>query len=427
MSHYQPKHASNSYYNNNYGSSYGYGYGYNGYNNYNNGYNGYGGGEPPRETSGFGRFMTVVISILMVAFDVILYFTQLLTLKYFVTVCVILLVIVILLHFLMRYYRPRGRFAAGVILSLIYAVLLILGGYYLLRTVSTLQDISTSESDTTIFQQLTATDYNDPFVMYISGIDSREGLVEDSRSDSNIIAVVNPSTKQVLLVSTPRDYYVELSVSNGEYDKLTHAGIYGVECSMDTLEMLYGVDIDYYFRVNFTGFEQIIDALGGITVYSDYTFDSTYSGVDTGTTYHYEEGYNDLDGTAALYFARERYAFADGDRQRGKNQLAVIEAVIDKITSPAILRDYTSLLDGLSGSFETSMPYDLMTSLVRNQLDDGTSWDVQSYSVDGESDTRYCYSLGAEASVVIPDESTVSYATELMNAVLAGEVVSVES
>ena len=256
------------------------------------------------------------------------------------------------------------------------------------------------------------------FIMYISGIDTYGSVSTKSRSDVNILAVVNTNTHQVLLVSTPRDYYVELSISNGVKDKLTHAGIYGVSVSVDTLEMLYDTEIDYYFRINFTGFEELIDALGGITVYSQYSF-------STGS-YSFSSGYNYLDGTAALAFARERYSFASGDRQRGKNQMAVIEGVIDKLTSTAILNNFSGILEGLEGSFETNMPYSELSALVKQQLSDGGSWDVVTYSVDGTGTYSTTYSMNQSLYVMVPDESTVSTAKELINSVLANEVVSVD-
>ena len=180
---------------------------------------------------------------------------------------------------------------------------------------SQIRALSTESIETTVQNnELTSTtvqDLNDNPVLniYISGSDTREStLPSRSRSDVNILASINTQTHQVLLISTPRDYYVPLSISNGVPDKLTHAGIYGVQVSMDTLSMLYEVPIDYYFRVNFNGFVDIIDALGGIDVYSDYTFDSgNVSG------YHFNEGWNSVNGEEALAFCRERYAFASGD------------------------------------------------------------------------------------------------------------------
>ncbi|MFQ6805373.1 MAG: LCP family protein [Lachnospiraceae bacterium] len=136
------------------------------------------------------------------------------------------------------------------------------------------------------------------FAVYISGVDTRSTqLIANSRCDVNILAVINADTRQVVLISTPRDYYVPLSISDGVPDKLTHAGIYGVQVSMDTLSMLYDTPIEYYFRVNFTGFKDIIDALGGVTVVSDYTFDTKNV-----AGYHFDEGENYMDGDAALAF-----------------------------------------------------------------------------------------------------------------------------
>lgn len=257
------------------------------------------------------------------------------------------------------------------------------------------------------------------FTLYISGIDTRGAMTAKSRSDVNIIATINTKTKQVLLVSTPRDYYVPLSISNGTPDKLTHAGIYGINVCMDTLGMLYDMDINYYFRLNFGGFVNIIDALGGITVNSDYDFDS---GNITG--YHFNQGENFVNGEQALVFARERYAFTEGDRQRGRNQMAVIEGVINKALSPDLLKNYTSVLSGIEGSFETNVPYDLLASLVRDQLNGGGSWNVVSYSVDGTGDTQKPYSMSQKAYVMVPDYTTVDKAKELMAQVRNGDVIS---
>jgi LCP family protein required for cell wall assembly len=255
------------------------------------------------------------------------------------------------------------------------------------------------------------------FSIYLSGIDTYGSISTKSRSDVNIIATVNTETHQILLVSTPRDYFIPLSISNGKEDKLTHAGIYGIQVSMDTLEMLYDTDIDYYFRVNFSGFQKIIDALGGITVDSDYSFTSQDG-------YSYSKGENTLDGARALSFARERHAFAEGDNQRGKNQMAVIKGVIKKAMSPELLMNYTSVLDAVDGNFETSMSYDLLASLVRDQLNTGSSWEVITYSATGEGSSAVPYSMSQTAYVMIPDMDSVETAKELMASVRAGKVIT---
>ena len=250
------------------------------------------------------------------------------------------------------------------------------------------------------------------YTIFVSGIDTRGGMTASSRSDVNIILTLNATTKQILMISTPRDYFVPLSISNGVPDKLTHAGIYGVNVCMDTLDMLYDININYYFRLNFAGFEQIIDALGGVTVNSDYDF--------TSGEYHFNQGENHLNGAQALVFARERYAFQEGDRQRGRDQMAVIQGVVDKATQPAFLKNYLSVLDSLDGAFETNVPYDVMASLVRKQLDEGGNWQVLSYSVDGTGDTQKPYSMSSKAYVMIPDQNTVDKAKVLMKKVREG-------
>lgn len=257
------------------------------------------------------------------------------------------------------------------------------------------------------------------YTIYVSGIDTRGEMTASSRSDVNIILTVNTRTKQILMISTPRDYFVPLSISNGVPDKLTHAGIYGVNVSMDTLNMLYDININYYFRLNFAGFEKIIDALGGITVNSDYEFDSQNT-----KGYHFNKGENHLNGEQALVFTRERYAFKEGDRQRGRDQMAVIQGVVDKATQPAFLKNYLSVMDSLDGCFETNIPYDIIASLVRRQLDEGGSWQVLSYSADGTGDTQKPYSMSQKAYVMIPDQTTVDKAKTLMKKVREGFMLS---
>lgn len=254
--------------------------------------------------------------------------------------------------------------------------------------------------------------------VYISGIDTYGDVSAKSRSDVNIIATVNTGTKQVLLVSTPRDYFVPLSISNGIPDKLTHAGIYGIDVSKDTLGMLYDIEIPYYFRVNFSGFSGIIDALGGITVHSDYDF--------TAGQYSYHVGENHLNGEQALAFARERYSFSEGDRQRGRNQMAVIKAVIQKAVSTELLKNFSSILKAVEGTFETSIPMTTITSLISAQLDEGGEWNIVMYSVDGTGDKQKPYSMSQNAYVMIPDQTTVEKAKELMRQVRDGEVISLD-
>ena len=261
----------------------------------------------------------------------------------------------------------------------------------------------------------------EPFVIYLSGVDTRGELTENARSDVNILAVVNPVTKQAALINTPRDYYVDLAGTESK-DKLTHAGLYGVETSMATLGNLYGVDVDHYIRINFAGFISIIDAIGGVDVYSDQAFTSVGSpGYYDPTTF--VEGWNHLDGKSALAFARERHAFASGDIQRGINQMKVIDAMLNKIKSPALLMGFSKIMDAASDCFVTSFSQDQISALVRMQLSDFAEWDIESYTVTGtSSSSTKCYSAkGQKLYVMKPDDSSVSKAREMLASVLGGE------
>ena len=252
------------------------------------------------------------------------------------------------------------------------------------------------------------------FVVYISGIDTTGPVSTKSRSDVNILMAINPITRKILLVNTPRDYYVPLSISGGVRDKLTHAGNYGINVSMDTLEMLYGIDVDYYVRLNFTSFVTIIDTLGGVNVNSDYSFNAG--------GYSFVKGNNNLNGAEALAFARERYSFGEGDRQRGRNQMAVIQAVINKITSPALLSNYTAILNNISSSIQTNIGNDEISDLVKMQLSDMRGWEVSSFSVDGTGASEYTFSMPRQkAYVMYPNEAIVNEAVNMIKGVLQEE------
>ncbi len=257
----------------------------------------------------------------------------------------------------------------------------------------------------------------EPFNVYITGIDTYGDISSVSRSDVNIVMTVNPKTKQILLTSIPRDYYVELHGKKGSKDKLTHAGIYGTDMSISTIEDLLGIEINYYIKVNFSSFIDIINTLGGIEVYSKYAFTSI-DGIK------YQEGDNNLNGEQALSFARERKAFSEGDRQRGANQQAVIEAVIKKMCSKSISTKYDSLLNSIEGKFQTNMSKNTITSLIKMQLDDMASWNVVSINLDGSNGKGITYSGGnQELYVMIPDWDTVDEASSTIKAVLDGTIL----
>lgn len=262
---------------------------------------------------------------------------------------------------------------------------------------------------------------DDCVTIYISGIDRYGSPNINSNSDVNIICTINKTTHQVLLLSTPRDFYVETTVSGANRDKLTHAGAYGVDVSEATLENLYGINIDYYMKINFSGFESVIDALGGIDVYSQYDFTAYHGG------YHYHQGMNRLNGKQALGFARERYSFGAGDRQRGRNQMEVIKGMINKITSKDMLMNYAGVMNSLSESIVTNMPQDEITSFFKLQLDENPSWDILTYSVNGKSSLEYTYSLpNKPVYVMIPNEEKIQTAKSYLDLLHRNEHVTID-
>ena len=218
----------------------------------------------------------------------------------------------------------------------------------------------------------------DSFNVYISGIDTYGPISSVSRSDVNIIMTVNRETKKILLTTTPRDSYVPIADGgNNQKDKLTHAGIYGVDASIHTLENLYGIDLNYYARLNFTSFLKLIDLLGGVDVYNDQEFTAHTNGK------FYSVGNVHLDSERALGFVRERYSLADGDRDRGRNQQKVIVAILQKLTSTEALKNYDGIIKGLQDSIQTNMPLETMMKLVNAQLESGGTYKINSQDLKG--------------------------------------------
>ena len=247
-------------------------------------------------------------------------------------------------------------------------------------------------------------DAGKPFNVLISGIDVYGDISQTSRSDVNIIVTVNPKTKKILLTSTPRDYYVPIpEVSDGVRDKLTHAGIYGVDATMRTLEDLYGIDITYFVRVNFDTLIKLVDAMDGLDVYVEYPFDAYTD------EYHFDKGWHDMFGDQVLAFCRERYSFADGDNQRGRNQEQVLKALLEKMMSPAILPHYAEILDSLDGFFQLNMPQEKISELVNMQLTDNAKWEILKQTADqGEGGLEPTYSGGSTPLYVMwPDYASV--------------------
>ena len=249
-----------------------------------------------------------------------------------------------------------------------------------------------------------------PFIIYISGTDSRGSVSDMARSDVNIVAVVNPKEYKVLLVSIPRDYYVQLHGTTGTKDKLTHAGVYGINMSINTIEDLLDIDINYYTKVSFNTLINLVDTIDGIDIYSDTEFTAT--GVNN-TKCNYIVGTQHVNGDCALRFARERKIYETGDRHRGQNQQEVITAIINKLSNPRYLISYDKMLKNTEGTLETNLSYEDITSLAKYELTNLKKWSVESISLDGTGDMLPTYSMGdINLYVMIPDENTINIAKE---------------
>lgn len=256
--------------------------------------------------------------------------------------------------------------------------------------------------------------HEEPFIVYLGGSDTRSGKLTKGRNDVNILAVVNPNTKQLLLVNTPRDYYVSNPAGEGAKDKLAHCGLYGLENSKEALSRLYGLPVAYGAVINFKGFEALIDALGGVTVYSESAFTTTIGG------YRIQQGANTLNGAQALAFARERSRVSGGDNTRGQHQMQVIAAMVRQLSAGNVLSRWREILDSLEGMFATDMPLTTMTKLLTNEIDNLDDWEIFSAAVTGTGGTDYNWSSGGKAYVMYPDES-VEQVAALMQRVMNGE------
>lgn len=260
-----------------------------------------------------------------------------------------------------------------------------------------------------------------PFNVLISGSDTRGGFDENGRSDVIMVATINPKTSTILLTSVPRDFYVTTACDaadgcmQGALDKITHTGIHGTNTTKRTVEQLLGVEINYTFKVGFDTVTDLVDALGGVDVYVEPGYAVTTS------TFSVHEGTNHLDGEHALAYARERYSYTEGDRQRTKNQQQVLMGIVNEATKPSVITKYASIMDAMANTFSTTMSNEEISDLIKYQINNNPKWKMEQYMVDGTGDTLMCAELGDAASVMVPNQSTVKMAKDKINAVLAGK------
>ena len=260
-----------------------------------------------------------------------------------------------------------------------------------------------------------------PFNVLISGSDTRGGFDENGRSDVIMVATINPKTSTILLTSVPRDFYVTTACDaadgcmQGALDKITHTGIHGTNTTKRTVEQLLGIEINYTFKVGFDTVTDLVDALGGVDVYVEPGYAVSTS------TFSVHEGTNHLDGEHALAYARERYSYTEGDRQRTKNQQQVLMGIVNEATKPSVITKYASIMDAMANTFSTTMSNEEISDLIKYQINNNPKWKMEQYMVDGTGDTLMCAELGDAASVMVPDQSTVKLAKDKINAVLAGK------
>lgn len=365
----------------------------------------------------FPRKKPYIVALLLMGVAAIGFLVMLIVLNTFPPDLTILMIVVMMALLLITCFlfasRYRWKRVIGIFVALIFVAGLVSLTGFMGSTYAMLNKVSGGATDASGPSSKGVAITEEPFNIYITGIDQweEEKGLDLERSDVNMIVTVNPRTKKVLLTSIPRDSYIKLHTAQ-QMDKLTHTGVYGVEETLSTVEDWMGIDINYYVKMNFTAVRDIINAMGGIRVYSPVEFDSSLKG------YHYKKGWNDLGGREALYFARERHAFEGQDSIRVENQQRVMKAIIKKMTSStALLTNYGKVLDAAGNNLSTNMSADEMKELVKMQLAELANWDIQSQKLKGDYDMDYVASLSSKNkySVYRVDEDSLNKCIKAIN------------
>ena len=361
-----------------------------------------------RKAGKLDRLLWVVQLVSSAFFAGAMVILGILPLKYMAVLIVVILLLLLLVRSMQkRALKSRKKKRSGKGIAVIASVVFLVGGFYALKVNAALDKIATGEESGQYVQAHAMEVTEQPFNVYISGIDVYGEITQESRSDVNLIATINPKTHKILLTTTPRDYYVTIpGVSGEKRDKLTHAGIYGIDTSIATLENLYETDIPFYVRVNFTSVEEIVDVMGGVDVESELAFTT---GEEAGAIVEVKEGKNHFTGKEALAFVRERKALAAGDNQRGKNQQALLTGLIKQAISPMIIFRANDMINSVTGNAETNMSEAQIKSLIRMQIGDMKGWEIESMAATGDdSGKKNCYSYsGGPLYVTVPDMSSV--------------------
>lgn len=357
----------------------------------------------------------ILLALATAAMFVVLIITDFFPSDLTIIISVSLLLVLVLICLLFS-SRRRWKRVLGILLAAVFVVAIASVANFMGSTYAMFNRISASSTSAIGPEAKNVNVTEEPFNIYITGIDQWEtekGL-DLERSDVNMIVTVNPVTKKVLLTSIPRDSYVKLHTAQ-QMDKLTHTGVYGVDETLNTVEDWLGINLNYYAKLNFSGTRDIIDAMGRIDVYSPVSFDSTKK------DFHYKKGWNHLDGQQALFFARERKAFEGLDSVRVDNQQEVVKAVIRKMTSSTtLLTRYGDIMDAAGNNMSTNMPADAITELVKMQIGELCDWDIESQKIDGEYDMDYVASLSQKNmySVYKTKESSVKRCVDSIDEVM---------
>ena len=373
----------------------------------------------PMKRRAFPRKPAYIIGILLmaaaaIAFLVMLIFADLLPSDLTIILAVVVIALLMLTCFMFA-SRYRWKRIIGIVIALVFVLVLVSVTGFMKSTFDTMNQISAAGISAEGPYAKSVNVVEEPFNIYITGIDQweEEKGYDLERSDVNMIVTVNPLTKKVLLTSIPRDSYVMLHTAQA-MDKLTHTGVYGVDETVNTVQDWLGIDLNYYVKMNFTAVRDIINAMGGIRVYSPVEFDSSLR------PYHYKKGWNDLGGRQALFFARERHAFEGQDSVRVENQQRVLKAIIKKMTSSTtLLTSYDDVMAAAGKNMSTNMSSKDISELVKMQITDLAEWDIQSQKITGEYGEDYVASLSQrnKYSVYYTDPASVSECLNKIEAV----------
>ena len=347
----------------------------------------------PMKRRAFPRKPVYIVAVLLMGIATIVFLAMLILADLLPPDLTIILTVIVIALLLLTCFmlssRYRWKRIVGIAIGLIFVLVLGSVTGFMKSTFETMNKISSAgiQAEGPLAKSIDVT--QEPFNIYITGIDQWEDEkgFDLERSDVNMIVTVNPRTKKVLLTSIPRDSYIKLHTAQ-QMDKLTHTGVYGVDETINTVQDWLGIDLNYYVKMNFTAVRDIINAMGGVRVYSPVAFDSSLR------DYHYDKGWNELGGREALFFARERHAFEGQDSIRVENQQRLMKAMIDKMTSSTtLLTKYGDVMDAAGDNLTTNMSADDMMALVKMQITELAEWDIESQKMEGEYGEDYVASL----------------------------------